>query len=151
MTSKRFIGFAKKNGYPFLCVHSAKKTENYHDGSVEYLSLKQSGVSFPMDEGLKYDPAFQRHTSKVLRKLVEFKPDVLHITGLNDVSIMGSYLAWKLNLPLVGSWHTNLHEFAARRLGRLFRFLPKKTVGSITRFAERKYWTALFFITRCRK
>jgi glycosyltransferase involved in cell wall biosynthesis len=69
---------------------------------------------------------------------MDFKPDVMHITGLNDVSIVGAYLAWKLQIPLVGSWHTNLHEFAARRLTRMLRFLPKKTLDSLTGFAERK-------------
>ena len=58
-----------------------------------------------LDEDLAYDPLFQRHTNRVLRALAEFKPDVIHITGLNDVSIVGAYLAWKLQLPLVGSWH----------------------------------------------
>jgi glycosyltransferase involved in cell wall biosynthesis len=91
-----------------------------------------------MDEDLKYDPLFQRHANRVMRELIDFKPDVMHITGLNDVSIVGAYLAWKLRIPLVGSWHTNLHEFAARRLTRMFRFLPEKTLNSMTGFAERK-------------
>mgnify|MGYP002779576421 CR=1 FL=1 len=138
MTSKRLIGYAKRNGYPFLCVHAGAKTENYADNSASYLSLKRSPVSFPMDEGLKYDPLFQRHAGRVLRKLTEFKPDVLHITGLNDVSIIGAYLAWKMDLPLVGSWHTNLHEYAARRLTRMFGFFSEKTLKPITGFAERK-------------
>lgn len=138
MTSKRLIGYAKKHGYPFLCIHAGKKTETYTDESIKYLSLKRSIVSFPMDEDLKYDPLFQRHTNRVLRELMDFKPDILHITGLNDVSIIGSYLAWKLQIPLVGSWHTNLHEFAARRLMRIFGFLPKKTVSKMTGFTERK-------------
>jgi len=138
MTSHKLIGFAKKNGYPFLCVHAGGKTESSQDGSVSYLSLKRSSVSLALDEDLAYDPLFQRHTNRVLRELVKFRPDVLHITGLNDVSIIGAYLAWKLQLPLVGSWHTNLHEFAARRLMRMFRFLPDTTVSKMTDFAERK-------------
>jgi glycosyltransferase involved in cell wall biosynthesis len=138
MTSKRLIGFAKRRGYPYLCIHAGKKTESKADGSIRYLSLKRSAVSLPMDEDLKYDPLFQRHVSRVLRELVDFKPDVIHITGLNDVSIVGAYLAWKLQIPLVGSWHTNLHEFAARRLTRMLRFLPRKTLDSLTGFAERK-------------
>ncbi|REJ79503.1 MAG: glycosyltransferase family 1 protein [Acidobacteria bacterium] len=138
MTSKRLIRYARKNGFPFLCVHAGKKTEAITDGSVEYLSLKRSPVAFPMDEGLKYDPLFQRHTKRVLRKLVEFRPDVMHITGLNDVSIMGAYLAWKLNLPLIGSWHTNLHEFAARRLTRMFRILPGNSAEKLTDVTEDK-------------
>lgn len=138
MTSKRLIGYAKRHGYPYLCIHAGKKTETASDESIKYLSLKRSAVAFPMDEDLKYDPLFQRHTNRVLRELIEFKPDVLHITGLNDVSIVGAYLAWKLQIPMVGSWHTNLHEFAARRLTRMFRFLPQKTLDSMTGFAERK-------------
>lgn len=138
MTSKRLIGYARRNGYPFLCIHAGEKTESYRDESIRYLSLKRSPVAFPMDEGLKYDPLFQRHSNRILRELIEFKPDVLHITGLNDVSISGAYLAWKLQLPLVGSWHTNLHEYAARRLTRMFGFLSHSTVKPITNFAERK-------------
>ena len=138
MTSKRLIGYAKRHGYPYLCIHAGKKTERFSDESVKYLSLKRSAVSLPMDEDLKYDPFFQRHTSRVERELLDFKPDVMHITGLNDVSIVGAYLAWKMQIPMVGSWHTNLHEFAARRLTRMFRFLPQKTLDSMTGFAERK-------------
>lgn len=138
MTSQKLIGFAKKNGYPFLCVHAGGKTESSSDGSINYLSLKRSPLSFSLDEDLAYDPFFQRHTNRVIRELMQFRPDVLHITGLNDVSIIGSYLAWKLNLPLVGSWHTNLHEFAASRLMRMFQFLPDASVSKMTGFAERK-------------
>ena len=138
MTSKRLIEYAKRHGYPYLCVHAGKKTESSTDESVKYLSLKRSPLSFPMDEDLKYDPFFQRHANRVLQELMKFQPDVIHITGLNDVSIIGAYLSWKLQIPMVGSWHTNLHEFAARRLTRMLRFLPAKTLDSMTHFAERK-------------
>jgi phosphatidylinositol alpha 1,6-mannosyltransferase len=138
MTSKRLIGYAKRNGYPFLCVHAGKKNEITEDGPITYLSLKRSPLSFALDEDLAYDPFFQRHANRVLREIVKFKPDIIHITGLNDVSIIGAYLAWKLQLPLLGSWHTNLHEFAARRLMRMFRFLPATTLTKLTNFTERK-------------
>ena len=138
MTSKRLIEYAKQRGYPYLCIHAGKKTESSTDESIKYLSLKRSAVALPMDEDLKYDPLFQRHTNRVLRELMEFRPDVIHITGLNDVSIVGAYVSWKLQIPMVGSWHTNLHEFAARRLARMFRFLPEKMLNSMTHFAEHK-------------
>ena len=138
MTSKRLVGYAKKNGNPFLVIHAGKKNSVTEEGSVKHLSLKRSPLALPMDETLKYDPLFQRHTNKVVKALMNFQPDVLHITGLNDVSIIGAYLAWKLDLPLVGSWHTNLHEFAARRLNKMFRFLPESMSRSISGLAERK-------------
>jgi glycosyltransferase involved in cell wall biosynthesis len=72
------------------------------------------------------------------RALEEFRPDILHLTGLNDVSIIAAYLAYKMQITLVGSWHTNLHEFAARRLNRLFSFLPQSFLNSATSLAEQK-------------
>jgi glycosyltransferase involved in cell wall biosynthesis len=138
MTSRRLVGYAKENGFPFLCVHAGKRTATTKDGSVTYLSLRRSAAAIEMDEDLAYDPLFQRHTNRVERAIIKFRPNVLHITGLNDVSIIGAYLAWKMQIPSVGSWHTNLHEFAAHRLARMFGFLPAAAVSSLTGFAERK-------------
>ena len=138
MTSQRLIGYAGRKDYPFLCIHAGKTTVEYEYAGISYLSLKRSWAALKLDEDLAYDPLFQRHTNRVLRRLIEFQPDVVHITGLNDVSIIGAYLAWKLHIPLVGSWHTNIHEFAASRLMRLFPFLPDSTLTKMTGFAERK-------------
>ncbi|MBC7898788.1 MAG: glycosyltransferase [Saprospiraceae bacterium] len=138
MTCQRLTEYAKRKDYPFLCIYAGPKTEVVQDGSVTYLALKRSPASISLDEDLAYDPLFQRHTNRVLRQLLTFKPDVLHITGVNDVSIVGAYLGWKLQIPIVGSWHTNVHEFAAHRLKKLLRFLPRAAVGKIAGFAERK-------------
>ena len=138
MTCRRLVKYAGRNEFPFLCIHAGPKADLSTEGSVTHLALKRSPLSFNLDEDLAYDPFFQRHVNRVLRQILEFKPDVLHITGLNDVSIIGCYLAWKLQLPLLGSWHTNIHEFAASRIERKLRFLPKSTLSAITGFAERK-------------
>ncbi|MBX3288692.1 MAG: glycosyltransferase [Acidobacteria bacterium] len=138
MTCKRLTDYARRNGYPFLVIHAGHETREWTDGSVEYLQLKRSPVSFSLDEELAFDPFFQRHIRKIRRRLVDFKPDIIHITGLNDVSIMGSYLGWKLQIPLLGSWHTNLHEFAAQRLQGAMRFLPQKFSSGIAKFAEKR-------------
>ncbi len=138
MTSQRLVGYAAKNGHPFLCIYAGKKNEVTQDGSVTHLSLKRSPVSFKLDEDLAYDPLFQRHTNRVLRELVKFRPDVLHITGLNDVSIIGAYMGWKLQIPVLGSWHTNIHEFAAHRLAKTFSFLPDSAASKITGLAEKQ-------------
>ena len=151
MTSRRLIAYAKRNHRPFLCIHAGKETSMHTDGPISYLSLKRSPVAFSMDEDLAYDPLFGRHTNRVLRALMDFKPDVLHITGLNDVSNVGAYLAWKLQMPLVGSWHTNVHEFAARRLERMLRFLPASTVSGVTDFVERKIKQGALFYYRMPK
>ena len=33
--------------------------------------------------------------------------------------MFGAYFAWEMGIPLAASWHTNLHEYAARRMGWL--------------------------------
>ena len=91
-----------------------------------------------MDAGLAYDPLFQRHAKLVHGKLTEFCPDVIHITGLNDVSILGAWLAHQMQIPVLASWHTNLHEFAATRLQKTLRFIPAKTRQKLIRLTERK-------------
>ena len=138
MTSNRLVSFVKKNELPFVNVHAGPKTEGKQEGNFISLSLRRSPASFEMDEGLHYDPFFQRHAGFVRRELERFRPDVFHITGLNDISILGAYLAWKMDVALVGSWHTNLHEYAARRLRARLQFLPKKTLYGLTEFLERK-------------
>ena len=137
MTSNRLVGFVRKRGLPFLCVHAGEKTEVVQENNLTFVRLKRSAAAFTMDEGLKYDPFFQRHVALVRRELEKFKPDVFHITGLNDVSIVGAYLSFKMDIPLVASWHTNLHEYAARRLRAQFKFLPRNFLYSSTDFLEK--------------
>jgi glycosyltransferase involved in cell wall biosynthesis len=45
-------------------------------------------------------------------------------------------VAHSLRLPLVASWHTNLHEYLARRLDKLFDFVPCALRTRITHSAE---------------
>lgn len=136
MTSKRLENFAKRREYPFLTIHAGKKTQKIQDGSVTRQELKRSLLAIPMDAGLKYDPLFERHHNRARRLLEEFRPDVLHITGLNDVSILGAVLAWKMNLPMVGSWHTNLHEFSSHRLHQTLWFIPEKQRIDFIKYIE---------------
>lgn len=141
MTSKRLENFALRREFPFLTVHAGTKTQVFTEGSVIRQELKRSPLAIPMDAGLKYDPLFERHHKTVKKLISEFKPDVIHITGLNDVSILGVYIAYRAferEIPVVASWHTNLHEFAATRLHQTLRFVPNGLRKSLINFAERK-------------
>lgn len=138
MTSKRLEGFARRRGFPFLTVHAGPKTEITADGSVERQSLKRSPLAISMDEGLAYDPLFMRHANLIRRRLRDFRPDVLHLTGLNDVSILGAWLAHRMRIPILASWHTNLHEFSTSRLQQTLKFMPQNARKSLVGFVERK-------------
>ncbi|MFZ1700693.1 MAG: glycosyltransferase [Pyrinomonadaceae bacterium] len=136
MTCRRLVDFAQRKGFYLLCVHAGPQTDLSQNGSIADLSLGRSPISISLDDELAYDPLFQRHASRVRREIEKFRPDIIHITGVNDVSIIGAYLAWKCKIPLIGSWHTNLHEFAARRIKKILRFLPTRLTDRIAAFAE---------------
>jgi phosphatidylinositol alpha 1,6-mannosyltransferase len=60
----------------------------------------------------------------------------VHITGPGDFGILGFWAAHSLGIPLVASWHTNLHEYAGRRLDKLFSRLPTTWRNRIIRMGE---------------
>jgi len=57
--------------------------------------------------------------------LARFKPDLIHMTGPSEIGMLAAGLAAALHLPLAASWHTNVHEYAARRSEWFLRHLPK--------------------------
>ena len=121
---RRLTGYAKENNFPFLCVRSGDQTSLTEDGSVQFLDLKRSRLSMRVDCELRYDPLLWKHKSLVGQTLVKFKPNIVHLTGLNDVSQIGFLFAHFLKFPAVASWHTNTHEYAARRLVGMMPWLP---------------------------
>src|SRR5262249_19666422 len=72
------------------------------------------------------------------QRLRAFRPDLIHITGPGHCGMLGARVAYDLRVPLVASWHTNVHEFAGRRLEKLLRHWPAKWRAAIAGFAERK-------------
>ena len=45
--------------------------------------------------------------------------------GPSDIGQLGAYVAHRLDLPLVASGHTNVHDFAACRIEKQLGFLPR--------------------------
>ena len=125
LTSRQLDGYARRRDLPFLSVHAGPQTRKWTDGSVTTLEIRRSRAKFPVEVDLYFDPLFWRNYRLVEQALDEFKPDVIHLTGPSDVGILGAYCAHSRGIPLVASWHTNLHEFAARRLHSMLSFIPR--------------------------
>jgi phosphatidylinositol alpha 1,6-mannosyltransferase len=131
-TSRNFVAYAGRHGFPMLCVraalpHTPGDPKHHTEGSITSLELPRSRASVGMEKDLSFDPLFERHSGAIERALREFKPDIIHITGPSELGIFGAYFAWKLGIPLAASWHTNVHEYAARRSAGLGRLLPAAT------------------------
>ena len=136
--SREFAAFAQSQQLPFLCVHNGAETRALQHESVTTLELKRGPMAFPVDQGLYCDPFLSRFKSWVTDQLGCFGPDLVHITGPGDMGILGFWVAHSLRVPLVASWHTNLHEYAARRLERFFHFLPEPWRERVSHTAERQ-------------
>ncbi len=140
-TSRNFVAYAERHGLPFLCIRASAgpKTPSRvaaQAGELRTLDLRRSPIAVRMEKDLRFDPLFWRFGEEMSRQLRAFRPDVIHITGPSEMGIFGAYFAWKHNVKLVASWHTNLHEYAARRLAWLSRMLPLETAARLESSVE---------------
>ncbi len=124
-TSRQFEAFAQRHDLPFLSVRAGDRSQPYVRSSrVASLELKRGFFSFALEKDLRIDLGFLRHLPLITRTVREFNPDVIHITGPSELGFIGAFLALWLRIPLVASWHTNVHEYAAKRSSWFLRFLP---------------------------
>lgn len=124
-TARNFTAYAQRHDLPFLCIRAGTRTPAIEQqGSVTSLELPRSRASVTIEKDLSFDPLFTRHGRAVSYVLRHFRPDLIHITGPSELGIFGAYFAWRHGIPLAASWHTNVHEYAARRMHWLNRIVP---------------------------
>ena len=125
-TSRNFTAYAQRHQLPFLCVHAgAANLPADPDICVKKLELPRSFAAVGIEKDLAFDPLFGRHLNRIERELRSFGPDLIHITGPSELGLLGAWFAHELGIPLAASWHTNVHEYAARRLTWLTRHFSK--------------------------
>jgi glycosyltransferase involved in cell wall biosynthesis len=143
LTSRQFEGFARRRHLPFYCVRAGPREHLETDGSVTMYDLERSGAAFNLEatSELSFDPLIWRNKQMLMRSLETFRPDLIHITGPGDIGMFGAWIAHRLRVPLAASWHTNVHEYAGRRLEKLLSFLPRGPLGRMSAAAERHAFT----------
>jgi phosphatidylinositol alpha 1,6-mannosyltransferase len=146
-TSRNFVAYARRRGLPFLCVRAGTREISFEQvGEMRTLELKRSRSSVRMEKDLKYDMLFWRHGGAIRRELERFRPDVIHITGPSELGMFGAYFSWEMGVPLAASWHTNLHEYAARRMGWLTGTMAENRGALVERGVEAgALWTVSQF------
>ena len=147
LTSRQFEAFARRRQLPFFSVHAGTATEIASHGSLTVYDLQRSpaAISLEADSALSFDPLLWRYRRELLEPLRRFGPEVVHITGPGDLGMLGALLAHELRIPFAASWHTNVHEYAGRRLERLLDFLPTGTAQAVSSAAERGALTGVAF------
>jgi glycosyltransferase involved in cell wall biosynthesis len=107
------------------------------------VELARGAFKFNLDRGLRHDLFLWRHQARVAATLRAFRPDIIHAVSPGDVSEIGVYVAKRMNLPLAISWHTNLHEFAAMRLGKMLGWMKPRLRTTVMKFSEARVLNAL--------
>ncbi len=126
-TARQLVGFAERRGYPLLCFRAGPGAVRLRSESVrsveavEVVEFRRSRWAFRLEQDLFFDPFFFRYGPAIGRALRAFRPEVIHITGPSELGLLGAWFAWRLGVPLVASWHTNVHEYAGRRLAMRLR------------------------------
>ncbi len=118
-TFRTLAEVAARRGLPLLIVRCGNAGMPHTVGSVTAVELQRGRWSFPLDAGLNFDLGLWRYAWQVREQVRAFRAQVVHVTGPGDVGQLGVYVAKSLHLPLVMSWHTNLHEYAGQRWLRL--------------------------------
>lgn len=147
-TSRQFEAFARRRNLPFLCVRPGNRQPRFViEGQLQTLELHRGFLSFALDKDLSFDPGFIRHLTLIVRTVKEFRPDIIHITGPSENGMIAAALANHLHLPLAASWHTNVHEYAARRSTWLLRHIRVDRRPAVSDAIERSalYFSALFY------
>ena len=147
-TSRQFEAFIRRRNLPFLSVRAGNRVPRLMtEGQLTTLELSRGPLSFGLEKDLSFDLGFFRHLPVIARTLRAFRPDIIHITGPSDFGMIGVLIANHYHLPLVASWHTNVHEYAAKRSQWFLRRLPKKSAPAAARKIEdwSLFASALFY------
>ena len=136
LTARQLVAYAKRKRLPLLAIHGGKLPGTSDEESVRRVELRRAWASIGIESDLEYDFFFWRYRKPILEEVQKFRPDVIHITSPGELGQLGVYLSRKLKIPLVASWHTNFHQFAARRLRKAIGFAPRSVKDPVEAWAQ---------------
>src|SRR5688572_17049586 len=76
----------------------------------DYLAVKSIAVPIPFYGEMDM---FVPHFGVYLERAREDRIDVIHLTTPGPIGLAAIYTAWRLQLPIVGSFHTDLAAYTA--------------------------------------
>ncbi len=138
LTVRQLLAFARRRRRSLLAIHGGKNLATEDQGSVRRIQLRRSRFSIGIDSDLEYDLFFWRYQPLIRKEILAFRPDAIHITSPGEFGQIGAYLANELKIPLVASWHTNFHQYAARRLEKMLGLMPKRISEPVVAWSERR-------------
>jgi glycosyltransferase involved in cell wall biosynthesis len=124
LTCRQLAAFAERRGLAYMTLHGGPATRLSRRGPTATFEFRRGPLAVALDADFHFDPLFPRYRGAAANAVRDFGAEVVHVTGPGDTGILGAAVAHGLGLPLVASWHTNVHEYGARRLERAAARLP---------------------------
>jgi len=125
LTARQLLAYAKRKQLPLLAIHGGKTPGMHEEDGIRRVELKRGWASIGIESDLELDFLFfWRYRNLIREELQKFQPDVIHITSPGELGTLGVYMSRQLKIPLVASWHTNFHQFVARRLQKAMAIAP---------------------------
>jgi phosphatidylinositol alpha 1,6-mannosyltransferase len=144
LTARQLVAYAKRQGFPLLAIHGGKTPGEFEEEGIRRIELKRGWASMGIESDLEYDFLFvPKYRQYVRDELEKFKPDVIHITSPGEFGILGVHLSKRMKIPLVASWHTNFHQFLARRMQKAFAFAPSGIRNPFVAWTQEKALRAI--------
>ena len=135
-TARHLTDYALRKGLPFMCVRPGAGYKRWNQRSVEHIELQRGRLAVRVEKDLWQDPHILRYKRLLCSRFEEFRPNVVHVTSMGDFGLLGWRLAREFGLPIVASWHTNIHEYAAWRFCKAARFVPTRPRQLVSRGIE---------------
>ena len=135
-TSRKLEEYARRTNRPFLCVHGTDSRARIAHPADSRIPLRRGVTSFHVERDLRFDLNLWRYLDRVLKAVSGFGANVIHVTSPGDVGLLGTWVARKLAIPMVASWHTNVHEYERWRLDSLLGFVPGKWKQPLSELTE---------------
>jgi len=136
VVARNFAAYARECNIPLLIVHAGPCDQVVQEGTVTRRQLRRSPIKFPLDRNHEFDLILLRRYRTVAARLMEFKPDLIQITGPSDIGILGAMCAHKIQIPLSAFWQTNLPQYAGLRAAKALKFLPRRAARYVSRGAQ---------------
>lgn len=103
-TLKRFTDYLETNGYEYRVFAPVSTTENrfsshiHRFASLPFFLYPECRLALP-------------NMLHVKSELQRFKPDIIHVATPFNIGLCGLHYAKKLNIPIVGSYHTDFDQY----------------------------------------
>ncbi|WIM68696.1 glycosyltransferase [Corynebacterium breve] len=106
-------------GHQVVVVAPAAKGPNPHQGHPERTEIRMPSVWVPR---MPTRVASGRHFKRTIKRVAKLEPNVIHVHGLGPLGVLGLWVALRLDIPLLVTWHTDFDAYA-RHYPRTIPFL----------------------------